>query len=267
MTKATATQLCEDVLRADIKYNTEHRIWPSLNVIAERMLVRSAELTEAYEELAEKLGARHMGLKVFFDVLLGAAFLRNPEATSQSRADRAELVRVNAQIAEVARELAALVERRSEIHNTTDFHSDTHYSVCGVIEAAAERIPLFESWVKEPLQHLSSRFDLKYWPSIGDFVLEVAEDAERATPVAMDAAAAAATKGKRASTTDFFSALFEHLDEATTRYGGFLPIGFSLTDRTLAALGTCVLDCGPDEPFSADYVKSLRQRLRRREVS
>ncbi|MDY0744809.1 hypothetical protein SNE35_09835 [Paucibacter sp. R3-3] len=267
MTKPTSTQLCEDVLREGIEYNITHNIWPSLNAIAARMLARSTELTDAYEELAEKLDARHKGLNVFFDVLLGATYLRNPVATAQSRADRAELVRVNAQIAEVARELATLIERRSEIHNTTDFHSDTHYSVCGVIEAAAERIPLFESWVKEPLGRLSYQFDLKYWPSIGDFALELAEDAERATPVAMDAAAAAATTGKRASPKDFFSALLENLDESTRRYGGFLPTGFSLTDRTLATLGTCVLDRGPDEPFDADYVKSLRQKLRRQELA
>lgn len=265
MTKPTPTQICEDILRADIRYNTEHRIWPSLNAISERMLLRGVELGGAYDELVEKLGTRPQALKQFFDVLLASAHFHNQHATAQSRADRAELVEVNERIAELAHELAGFLDRRSELHNTTDFHSDTHYSVCGVIKSAAERrVPLFDGWVKEPLQRLSSQFDLKYWPTIGDFVRELADDAERAKPLAMNSATDAATRGKRASDTDFFSALFKDLEEGTVGSGGFLPRGFKLLDSSWAALGTCVLDRGPDEPFTAEYVKQLRQRLRRR---
>lgn len=259
------TQVCEDILRADIKYNVEHRIWPSVVAVAERLLARRAELTDAYAELVEKLGNRPQALKVFFDVLLGAAALRHPEATARSRQDRAELEQVNSQIATKALELSSLLERRSDIHNTTDFHSDTHYSVCGVIEAAARDVPLFDGWVKEPLQTLSARFDLKYWPSIAAFVREISQDAAQATPLAMDQAAAAATMGKRASPTDFFGYLYEGLEDAMASNGGFIPKGFKVSDRSMASLATCALGRDADEPFDAPYVKQVRQRLRQRD--
>lgn len=261
------TQACEEILRADINYNIEHSIWPSAIAVAERLLARRAELNDAYAELVEKLGRHPHALKVFFDLLLCAAALRHPQATARSRQDRTELTQVNSQIAVLALELSSLLDRRSDIHNTTDFHSDTHYSVCGVIEAAARNVPLFKGWIKEPLQALSGRFDLKYWPSLSDFVREISRDAAQATPHAMDQAAAAATTGKRASPTDFFGYLYQDLEESMVRYGGFIPNNFKVSDRSMASLATCALGREADEPFDAAYVKQVRQRLRQRDLA
>lgn len=264
MGQTNATQFCEDILSAGIQYNLDHRILPSENAVAERLLARRLELEDAYAELFDKVEGSHPAVQVFLGLLLGAAAFRNPKATAKAREARTELTVVNEEIAQTARQLQTLLERRDEIHNTTDFSADTHYHVCDVIADAARHVPLFDSWIRARLQALTGRFDLKYWPSIADFVGELADDAEQAQPQAHFRAAAAATHGRRASPTDFFGYLFEELKNMTTQYGGFIPKGFDLSDRTLASLASCALDCDADAPFDAAYVKRLRQRLRER---
>lgn len=47
----TARDFCETILREGIRYNLEREILPSENVVARRLLDRSEELTEAYQEV------------------------------------------------------------------------------------------------------------------------------------------------------------------------------------------------------------------------
>lgn len=179
-----------------------------------------------------------------------------------ARSTRSELADVNQQIATRAAELAELLERRSELHNCSGFSSNTHYHVCDVIEAASESNYLFNSWVKDRLAALSGQFDLKYWPSLRQFVDVIASDAHDASTEATDPLTAAGTEAARASRADFFKALFQAIDENSACNYGQLPAGFKLTDNTLASLRNCALDCGPDELVDGAYVKRLRQRER-----
>ncbi|MGE4404931.1 hypothetical protein [Pseudomonas sp.] len=180
----------------------------------------------------------------------------------EARAARSDLANVNQQIARKAAELAMLLEQRSDLHDTSGFSSDTHYHVCNVIEAASRHNYLFKSYVQEKLNALCSQFDLKYWPSLGEFLQELAADAEKAVTEATDPLTAAATSGTRPSKADFFKALFVSIEENSAKSYGQLPRGFKLTDRTLASLANCALDLGPDDLVDDAYMKRLRQRER-----
>jgi len=158
------TQVCEDTLRADKAYNIEHDIWPSQNRIIDRLLDRQVELVEAYAEIHEKLHTRPHGIKAILEVVTGTAALWNPERIAESREARSRLGEVNGEIAELARELAALLEERDEIGNTSGFASDAHYHIVGVIDAASRNNGHYTTHLKDELQSLSSRYDLKYWP-------------------------------------------------------------------------------------------------------
>ena len=184
------------------------------------------------------------------------------EKIAEARVARDELAGVNRQIARKAEELAELLERRTELNNTSGFSSETHYHVCDVIEAASEHNYLFNSWVKDRLDALRGQFDLKYWPSLDQFVRVLAADAENAGMEATDPLTAAATMASRPSRADFFKALFAAIEENSARNYGLLPKGFKPTDGTLASLANCALDLGPDELADSTYVKRLRQRER-----
>lgn len=158
--------------------------------------------------------------------------------------------------------MATLLEQRTDLHNTSGFSTETHYHAIDVIEAASRGNYLFQSYVQEKLDALRSQFDLKYWPSLGDFMRELASDAEKADTEATDPLTAAATQAARPSKADFFKALFASIEENSAENYGQLPKGFKLTDRALASLANCALDLGADELVDEAYVKRLRQRER-----
>ncbi|MFZ6686880.1 hypothetical protein ACO0K0_03925 [Undibacterium sp. SXout11W] len=255
-------QTCETLLQEEKRYNFEHHILPSENAIADRLLRRGIELRDAYEELYDKLHTHQSALKIFLGLVLNTAAFWNPEKALEARAVRSDLANVNQQIARKAEELATLLEQRSDLHNTSGFSSDTHYHVCGVIEAASQHNYLFQSYVQEKLKDLRRQFDLKYWPSLSECLQELASDAEKSVMEATDPLTAAATAASRPSRADFFKALFAAIDENSAENYGQLPKDFKLTDRTLASLANCALDLGPDDLVDDAYMKRLRQRER-----
>lgn len=255
-------QVCEQILREGKAYNVERNILPSENAIAERLLARRLELAEAYEEVHSKLHGHDGALPAFLGLLLSTAAFWNPEKIEEARSARADLAKVNRQIAQMAADLAGLLDQRFELHNTSSFSSDTHYHVCAVIEAAAARNHLFRSYVREPLKGLRARYDLKYWPTLSDCLQAVASDAEAAAPIPSDPLTAASTTASRPSLADFFKALFASMEENSTGNHGQLPDGFKLTDDTLASLVNCALDLAVDDLVDGPYVKRLRQRAR-----
>lgn len=255
-------QICENILIEGKRYNVEHRILHSENAVADRLLARGIELTEAYGELHGKLHAHPHALQVFLGLVLSTAAFWSPEKIAQARTARGDLGKVNQQIARKAAELAGLLQRRSALHNTSGFSTDTHYHVCDVIEAAAESNYLFTSYVQERLDALHGQFDLKYWPSLSDFLQELASDAEDAVMEATDPLTAAATMASRPSRADFIKALLAAIDENSERNHGQLPNDFKVTDNTLASLASCVLDLGAEDLVDGPYVKRLRQRER-----
>ncbi|WMD24006.1 hypothetical protein RAS12_30710 (plasmid) [Achromobacter seleniivolatilans] len=263
----TAQHACEQILIEDRRYNTEHNIWPSQVIVVDRLLARRFELLEAYEELHSKLDPHPRALWAFFDVLLGAAALWNPERIARARAGRTELVATNADIALKAAELAKLLRQREQLHNTSGFKSYTYYHVVDVIAAAARDNYLFRSHVQESLDALRSHFDLKYWPYLADVIEAIAHDAQDTAAEPSDPVTAAATAARRASLVDFFKAWFAGIEQNRMSRGGFLPPSIKLSDATLAALVNCALDLDPDVSVDGPYVKRLRQGLRQAQAA
>ena len=234
-------QICEDFLRKEIRYNSEHHILPSESAVADRLLDRGIEMKHVYQELHEKLHLHPPALSLLLGLVLSAAAFWSPEKIQRARTARDDLTKTNHQIAKKAAELAMLLERRSDLHNTSGFSSDTHYHVCDVLEAASQHNYLFTSYVQDQV---------------------LALDAKTADTTATDPLTAAATAAVRASKADFFKALFAAIEENCADNYGRLPNGFKLSDRTLASLGNCALDLDPDDLVDDAYIKRFRQRER-----
>lgn len=256
------TQVCEDELRSDRAYNVEHQILPSENKIIDRLLARRLELAEAYAEIHGKLHSRPYGIKTILGVVVNVAAFWNPDRVADARDARNRLGEVNREIAELADELAALLDEREEIHNTSGFSSDTHYHIVDVIEAASSDNGYHRFHLKGELEPLRGRFDLKYWPRLAEIARVIGQDANFAGTAATDSLTRAATTGSRGSRADFFKALFALIDENRAASHGRIPNGFKLSDNALASLANCALDLGPDDLVDSAYVKRLRQRER-----
>ncbi len=262
---ATHTAACEAVLRAEIDYNIAKKILPSVNSVAERLLSRAVELDDAYLEVHAKLAATEVGLGVFFDGLLNTTAFWNPQKLATARDMRARLDDLNVEIAMKASELALLLEKRSTINGQDGFYSDTHCDVLEVMEIAARDNPGYEMHVGETVRSLRGQYDLKYWPSLGEFVAAVAEDAHEAVVEASNPLTAAGTASKRASQADFFRTWFKRIEH--DRRQNLLPLDFELSDSAYASFANCVLGLGASKLVDSVYVKRLRQRDREAERS
>lgn len=259
-TKTDHIEVCEAILRADIAYNIENKIMPSAIKVAERLLSRGLELKDAYWEAHAKLSEKHQALNMFFDGLLNTAAFWNPTRLATAREMRSRLGDLNDEIAKKAGELALLLEKRSKLNGQDGFHSDTHCDVLEVIEVAARDNPLFEMHVGEKVRKLKERYDLKYWPSLGEFVNTLSMDAQQAIVEASNPITAAGTLSKRASQADFFRSWFKSIERS--RRQNLLPESFELSDNAYASFANCALNLGPDNLVDGGYVKRLRQRVR-----
>lgn len=252
-----ARQICEDYLREEIRSNDEKRILPSENRIAERLLARGDELVDVYEVVHTKLARDDIAWKIFLGRLLTTAAFWSLEELAQARADRNALADLNQSIAKHAHALSSLLADRDELHNRSPFSSGTHYDICEVIAEASADNSRFESYLKEPLDHLSGRFDMKYWPSISSCIRVIGDDAENAKIVADDPLTAAATRSTRPSKADFVRALRESIDEIRGDWLGGVPEAFVLSNDAMATLVNVLLDLPPDELVDGTYVKNL----------
>jgi hypothetical protein len=80
---------------------------------------------------------------------------------------------------------------------------------------------------------------------------------------AIDPVTEAATAASRASLADFIKGLFADIEEHKRENHGRLPDDLVITDGALAALVTCALDLDADETLTSDYIKGIRQRMRK----
>lgn len=257
-----AQTVCEDLLRCERNDRIEKRILTSEVHVIDRLLGRGLELKEAYKELHSKLSEHPPALKVFFDLLQSSAAFWSPEANQEAREGKARLTAVNGEIETTARKLAQLLEERTHLENHSGFACDTFYHPIDVMHAASERNGSYATWVKESLESVRFRFDLKYWPTLSEMAESIAVDAAQAKPSPHDAVTGAGTEGPRGGLADSFRAFFACLDESSSGNHGLLPQGFDLTDRSIASLMSCALGLEPDRVVNSMFVKRLRQRQR-----
>lgn len=257
-----ALQNCETLLRTMMEDLQAKGIWPNVRSIIGGMLKRRIELSDVYEEVYASLAQKHRALYVFWDVFVHAADGWNPEKNQAARRAREELVGVNGRISELADQLAALLDRRDDLHNYSGFNSNTQSQILDIVHEASEHNGLYESYAKEDVERLQYQYDPKYWPSLSEVIQAIGTDAEMAEVTANDPATEAATASRKSGLSDFVRAFLARIDDNRVRECGFIPNSFALSDGSLASLVNCGLDLAVEELVDADFIKRFRQRER-----
>lgn len=257
---SAARKVCDDYLREEIRAKCEQNILPSENRVAERLLAHGDQMAHVYDEIYPKLSGDGIAWKHFLGCLLSTGAFWSTEKIAALRAGRDNLVEVNRDIAKHALALADLLDHRDTLHNTSGFSSETLYAICDVIDHASTHNGFYQSWIKEQLNQLSTRFDLKYWPSLAECARVIGEDAEQATLTPTDPLTEAATKSTRASKADFLRALLSAIDENRGDWLGAFPVKFRPSDEAMATVVNVLLELPLEELISGTYVKNLRHR-------
>ncbi|WP_429236464.1 hypothetical protein [Aeromonas salmonicida] len=257
-------KFCEDFLRSEIAYNEERHILKSENEVANRLLKYHVHMSSVYKHLCETLPTAEAVRTVLRGLLSSQAFW-SCDDLKDAREDKARLIRTNQAIAEKADELAKLIKERSELHNKSGFTSDTHYSVADVVIQAANntRNFYFKGYLEEKFQYLAS-FDLKYWPSLSEFMDEISRDSREGHTAASDPMTAAGTSSAKASKADFIRAFLAYLADCYEERGGRLPNGYVPSDAAMADIMNSVMNLEADCVVTVEYIKSFRQKERKK---
>jgi len=251
-------KVCEALLAEEIACNSEAGICFSETRVARVLLRRGIEMSGPYRELHEKLGGDQWALKEFLKVVLSTAAHWNPEKLEASREAKRALTELNEQIRESATFLADLLKRRTSLSNTSPFYSDSHHSVCVVIEGAGASNPEFQLYLKRDLETLCDEHKLTHWPSVAEFIEELARDAGRSRVMAGDRLTNTGTRSERTSKSDAVRVFFESLQPHPA-----WPTTFRLTHAAMASVVSCALDLDAEDMITADSVKSVQARTRR----
>lgn len=257
-------KFCEDFLRKEIAYNEGRKILKSENQVAYRLLKCHVHMKAVYQHLCETLPVGKAVYTVLGGILSSQAFW-SCDDLKEAREDKARLIRTNQAIAEKAHELAKLIREREELHNKSGFTSDTHYCVADVIiqSASHTRNFYFKGYIQEQFQYLAS-FDLKYWPSLAEFMDEISRDSREGQTAASDSMTAAGTSSTKSSKADFIRAFLAYLADCYEERGGCLPNGYMPSDAAMADIMNSVMNLGADCVITTDYIKGFRQKERAR---
>lgn len=259
-TLETMTEECEAILVASRNYNIENNIWPTDIITINYLLTQSAAMKNSYDELLV-LSAQQR--EQFLDQLVSTISFWLPDNAIEMRASRNQLIDVNKKISVLAKELADLLEERSDLENHHPFTSNTHYHIANVIKESSRDNYYFRSFLAKPLGVLAGQFDLKYWPSLPEVINEIADDAESAEIYATDTRTEAATSSNRSSKADFVRAILSMVDDLKSTPSLYFPRSFSLSDSSLADIVNVCLKLSAEELVDSAYVKNLRHREKR----
>lgn len=254
---------CEKLLMQMHNYNMTRKIMPAENEVIIRLRARHLEMQTAYEEIYNRLVNNPSAVEIFLDLVVRAAASWTPEKISEIREKRKELISINNQIADLARDFARLLKRRSELENESGFVSDTNGNVCRLIEEASHNNGHYQFYLKKELASLRGQYDWRYWPSLADLMNQIALEAIHAKVEPINSVVEAATESRISSKSDSLRAFLAMVEDNCEEQSGRLPDGFRLSDQSMADIMNCVLDLPPDEMVNSDYVKGFRQRQRR----
>lgn len=247
-----ATSEAESFLREELASNQREGIYPSRNLVVERLLSRRDDLSQDfYPELHRDLPFSEQRRAVLIALVHAAAF-GCPERVDSVRRQLRCARDIDRKIQDIALSIHALVglleQRREEcpavasleLPNLHDaLEEATDYS-------APDTAYLFESHVAPHLTPLG-RFDGKYWPTTEDLLLTLAtalmnETAEDRPPRPLDPLMNRVIEGGNRSRADYTRALDAVIDDMKRAGWPQLPADFSLSSRALDCFVAVTLD-------------------------
>ncbi|ELE8613210.1 hypothetical protein ACKTG8_003918 [Cronobacter sakazakii] len=226
--------------------------WPMI----ERLIARETEMRTVWKEIA-RYGLSWQQCDTLLEQIVFAGQSGTDEAVLRLKNDYRQLVNLNHDIVEMAKQLAVKLDAREYILNHNSFTLDNTVHIVELIDKAAAGNGHYRSRVRDPLLSLGI-YELKYWPSLQAILRTLAREPVKAG--FMEESDRTLVSGRGELVPDYLRELFRRIEIARTCHWG-LPEGFRLTDACLAALATVSLDL--PEPASVAAVKMHRTRLSR----
>jgi len=247
-----ATAEAEQYLRDELKYNRDHSIDPADNEIIERLLGNTEIMRPLYREL---WGALHSARarETVLEQLIKVAVVAHPKRTRGLRDEKKLAQKLNDKIGgsvDGLRRLAALLRERDTDCSAVDAISLPH--VVELLGLAAQQSQdrfkphLFESRLAPRLDPLAGAFDRKYWPTVDELLLALAEALSCSTdpespPEVYPPPLDKAINARSHSEADFTRALYAAIEDLKRDVRHGIPRDFRLTSGSVDCFSSVVL--------------------------
>lgn len=209
-----------ETARCDGKLLGEFAIWNNLKARAARESA-DAEFKKALHSISRRPDRERL-----LDILVASVKYWNPDRIAERREALRRIHELDAEIAKSAAALAKNLRMRNDIRERHGIgKSISDYNIPDAFPQLLEKYAALEQpdsalcqqWLLKELRPIIERFDLKYWPTLPDFLEIVATAAgieDEFGAVVEDNATRRALDSPEASQSDFIRAFFALLDES-----------------------------------------------------
>ncbi|MEY8199559.1 MAG: hypothetical protein RPS47_09990 [Colwellia sp.] len=257
------TVFCKAFIERELCDFKESEIWMSCWPVMARIIERAEELDLAFKEIIKEFGymdssnqylPEHAYVWLILELIWSSKdFCRSQ--VEEARSDYNELISLQNEVVDLSEKLASALSRQSELYETSGFQRENYQSVPKAIASASKDNGHFNLYLSPELKSLSSRYDLKYWPSRSDVVDAIgAFEAVQPKPMHFELPEPV-IHGRVSDIKDFVLIFDAKFDSHNS-----LPEGFRFSNRSMAEIINVVLDVPPEKLVSAEAVKLVRNR-------
>lgn len=253
-----------EYLEFQLKEAAEGKRHSSDYAVIKRLLERYSELEPHINVMYQTLTIPQMNRLI--GLVIDAVAFGNENEVEEVRNTPKELKAINGKIANLAFELAEQLDKRTQLHERTSFTSNTHYALFKLIEDAGRSNYLFEDYLKESLRNTVGPYDLRYYPSISQIVIQLGIDAQNALIETSSELDLIITRTERPSNADQVRAMLEALQFSQENDGDAcyfrLPDDFELSNQAIATFVNVAFDISFDKLVDDIQVRNAKRKYK-----
>jgi hypothetical protein len=263
--KTSPQEFCTAFIVRELKDFKEKRIWTSALPIMQRMIDRSDELKQVFDELVAAFGYsdKFEGVppsNTYIWLTLEHIWLSSQYAKEGIIEARQHLKKLNIlgdEIVELSWQLASALREHAELYEKSEFIGKEFRSLIDTIQDAGSNNYHFKFEVSDELRILDGQYDERYWPSCADIVEQIGNYQSEMKELTHMSLPLNVIDGRASDIKDFVLGF----DSKFTQLNG-LPSEFSFSNNAMAEIINVVLDLPVEQLVSADAIRLVRNRYK-----
>ena len=253
-----------EYLKSQLKEAAEGKRHRSDYAVIKRLIERYSELEPHVMLMYRTLTIPQMNR--FIGLVIDAVALGNEREVEEVRTVPKELKAINDKISKLAFELAEQLDKRTQLHESTSFTSNTHYALFKLIEDKGQSNYMFENHLKESLRNTVRPYDLRYYPTISQIVTRLGVDAQNASIETSSELDLILTRTERSSSADQIRAILRTIQFSKENDGDYcdfkIPDGFELSNQAIAAFVNVTFDIPFDKLVDDLQVRNAKRKYK-----
>ncbi|MCW9689099.1 hypothetical protein [Proteus terrae] len=256
---------CIAFIKRELDDFKSSNIWMSYWSTMERMIERSSELNNVFEEIIEKYGYSDKQRCSYVWLILEHIWMSTSFAKTKVEKARNEFKMLNQlreEIQVLAFNLSAALAKQNELFEHSGFIKQDYQTALDMIEDAGENNYLYQSHISEKILSLQEQFDLKYWPSRSDIIQSIVEFEGRQPEPMHSEYPETVLKGRISDIKDFVISFDSAFDEKNG-----LPTGFRFSNNSMADIINVILDLPLEKLTTGEAIRIVRNRKLKQHAS